>query len=201
MPRIRAASIDEHKALTRRALLDAAKDLIQEAGTAEIPLGEVAMAAGVGRTTLYDYFTDRDDMIATLVEEELPIVISELIDSVPANQPVDHRLAELAAVTVEFVASDPVYGVILHREAGRMGVDAQERIRDSHAQLSTEMAGLYMHGVRQGIFTEMPPQMAGRLIQDTIMSAAKTLIADDGTLGTPVVTDSLRAFLIKGLAR
>ena len=30
--------------------------------------GEIALAAGVGRTTLYDYFTDRDDLIATLVE-------------------------------------------------------------------------------------------------------------------------------------
>ena len=43
MPRIRAASIDEHKAITREALLDAAKSLIEEAGTAYIPLGEVAL--------------------------------------------------------------------------------------------------------------------------------------------------------------
>ena len=55
-------------------------------------------------------------MIATLVEEELPHVISELIESVPNTQSVDRRLADLAAVTVEFVASDPVFGVILHRE-------------------------------------------------------------------------------------
>ena len=75
MPRIRAASIDEHKALTKRALLDAAQALIRESGTADLPLGEIAIAAGVGRTTLYDYFDDRDDLIATLVEDELPGVV------------------------------------------------------------------------------------------------------------------------------
>ena len=200
MPRIRAASIDEHKAITREALLDAAKNLIEEAGTAEIPLGEVALAAGVGRTTLYDYFSDRDDMIATLVEAQLPNVISDLIESVSTNQTVDVRLAEIASRTVEFVASDPVFGVILHREAGRMSVDAQERIRESHAQLSSEMAQLYLEGIASGLFTPMPPQMAGRLIQDTIMSAAKTLIADDGTLGAEGVTKALRGFLLRGLA-
>ena len=200
MPRIRAASIDEHKAITREALLGAAKSLIEDAGTAEIPLGEVALAAGVGRTTLYDYFSDRDDMIASLVEEELPHVISDLIETVSTNQSVDRRLVELASRTVEFVASDPVFGVILHREAGRMSFDAQVRIRDSHAQLSTEMAGLYMRGVAEGVFVPMPPQMAGRLIPDTIMSAAKTLITDDGSLGAKTVTDSLAVFLLGGLA-
>ena len=68
MPRIRATSIDEHKALTRASLLASAKSLIADAGTAEIPLGEIALASGVGRTTLYDYFVDRDDLIATMVE-------------------------------------------------------------------------------------------------------------------------------------
>ena len=53
MPRIRAASIDEHKAITREALLGAVKKMIQDAGTAEISLGEVALAAGVGRTTRF----------------------------------------------------------------------------------------------------------------------------------------------------
>ena len=36
-------------------------------------------ASGVGRTTLYDYFVDRDDLIATMVEAELPGVIDDLI--------------------------------------------------------------------------------------------------------------------------
>ena len=199
MPRIRASSIDEHKAITRQALLDAAKELIAEAGTAEVPLGDVAFAAGVGRTTLYDYFSDRDDMIATLVEAELPHVIDELIGSIPAEGPVDKRLAALAAGTVEFVATDPVLGIILHREAGRMSLEAQGRILDSHSQLSAEMAKLYVQGVDEGHFKPMPPQLAGRLIQDTIMSAAKTLIDSDGRIDSETVTESGTAFLLDGL--
>ncbi|MEA1904252.1 MAG: TetR/AcrR family transcriptional regulator [Actinomycetota bacterium] len=201
MPRIRAASIDEHKALTRRALLAAAKDLIDEVGTAEISLGEVALAAGVGRTTFYDYFSDRDDVIASLVEEELPGVLNDVINSVPKNLGTADRLIELAIKTVEFVATDRVYGVILHQEVGRMGLEAQDRIKDSHEELSSEMAGLYMRGVREGIFAEMPPMLAGRLIQDTIMSAARVLI-DTGSDPKNVesITAGLKGFLIGGLS-
>jgi AcrR family transcriptional regulator len=197
VPKIRAASIDEHKELTRRSLLDAAFRVIDEAGTAEVPLGEIALAAGVGRTTFYDYFDDRDDVIASLVEEKLPDVIAGLIESVPDELDIPERLARLASATVEFVATDRVFGVILHREAGRMGSEAQDRIKRSHAQLATELASIYMTGVSEGVFREMPPYLAGRLIQDTIMSAARALIEDDTR--RKEVTDGVEAFLLGGL--
>lgn len=198
MPRIQAASIREQRALTRRALLDAARDLIAEAGTAQIPLGEVALAAGVGRTTFYEYFSSRDDVIAALVEEQLPRVVSELIASVPEDQPVERRLAELACRTVEFVANDRVCGIILHREVGRMGQEAQQRIGRSHAELSSELTELYARGVDQGVFRRLPPELAAGLIQDTIMSAARVLIQSEADIEE--VTEGLRSFLLGGLA-
>ena len=199
MPRIRAASIDEHKALTRAALLDSAWRLIADAGTAEVPLGEIALSAGVGRTTFYDYFDDRDDVIASLVEEKLPGVINDLIGSIPANLDTGTRLARLASKTVEFVATDQVFGVILHREAGRMGLEAQRRIRLSHSQLATELASIYQEGVAKGVFRAMPDYLAGRLIQDTIMSAARALIDDETRRGE--VTRTVEEFLLGGLGK
>jgi AcrR family transcriptional regulator len=201
MPRIRATSIDEHKALTRSALIESAKELIAAAGTAEVPLGEVAMAAGVGRTTLYDYFTDRDDLIATMVEEELPGVVDDLISTSSRIGPAQLRLADLAVRTVEFVVNDPVLGLILHREVGRMGLEAQQRIRAAHSNLADAMVGLYYEGVENGEFRSMPPELAGRLIQDTIMSAARTVIssrAPEDMIG--LVTGHLRRFLVGGLS-
>lgn len=200
MPRIRAASIDEHKALIRVSLLASAKALIAEAGTAEIPLGEIALAAGVGRTTLYDYFTDRDDLIATLVEEELPGVIDDLILTTSPSGSAGERLADLAGRTVEFVASDPVLGLILHREVGRMGLEAQKRIRSAHSNLAGAMIDLYFEGVETGEFRPMPPELAGRLIQDTIMSAAKAVItAPNPQERIETVAEQLRLFLLGGL--
>jgi len=197
MPKIRAATIDEHKELTRGALLDAARRLIDEAGTAEVSLGEIALSAGVGRTTLYDYFDDRDDVIASMVEDNLPDVIAELIASIPDGLDTSARLATLASRTVQFVATDRVFGVILHREAGRMGNEAQKRIRHSHSQLSTELASIYKRGVTEGVFRPLPGYLAGRLIQDTIMSAARALIDDDTRLLE--VTQGVEAFLLGGL--
>jgi AcrR family transcriptional regulator len=85
MPRIRAETIEAHKALTRSDIVDAAHEILAEMGSADISLAEVAHAAGIGRTTLYEYFRDKDDLIASLVEERLPVVVDEMIESVSAG--------------------------------------------------------------------------------------------------------------------
>lgn len=200
MPRIRAENIESHKALTRREILEAAHSLLAEAGSAEISVAEVAHEAGIGRTTLYEYFRDRDDLIASLVEETLPEVVVDIIAGVPASSPPAERLAELALATVRFVVSDPVLGLILHRELPRLSRDAQERILDAHADLSVEMVGAYRAGVDAGRFRPVPSDIAGRFIQDLIMAAARVLIdAPAPEIRLPEVETELVAFLFGGL--
>lgn len=199
MPRIRADSIIEHKELTRRAILDSAEALIAELGTAEIPLGHLTSKAGIGRTTFYDYFVDRDDVIASLVEEELPSVIDGLIAGVETES-LPHRLVDLVVAMVAFIVDNPVLGVILHREVPRLGLEAQHRIMTAHAELSREIATVYHSGVDDGVLRKLDFELVGRLFQDVIMSAAKTVIAskDPHDRAATVIAD-IRAFLLRGL--
>jgi AcrR family transcriptional regulator len=198
MPRIRAENIEAHKAMTRREILDAAHDLIAEIGSADISLAEVAGAVGIGRTTLYEYFRDKDDLIASMVEERLPEVIDALIAKTAGDDVVE-RLRSLAVATVEFIVEDRVLGLILHRELPRLSQDAQDRIRLTHQDLASEMVGLYLTGVREGTFVAMAPDIAGRLMNELIMAAAKVLIvAPDPMARLDEVTSAMSRFLLGG---
>ncbi|HLT97191.1 MAG TPA: TetR/AcrR family transcriptional regulator [Acidimicrobiia bacterium] len=201
MPRIRAETIAEHKEMTRRQVLEAAQELIAEVGSAEISFGEIASAVGIGRTTLYEYFADRDDVIASLVEEELPGVVEGLLAGLSAEMDPAQQLAEVAERTVRFVATDPVLGLILHREVGRLTAEAQRRIRDAHTDLITGVASIYARGVEKGSLHPMPVDLAGRFIQDTVMSAARAVIsAADPDSRLPEIVAGMRRFLLHGLA-
>ncbi|MDH4116370.1 MAG: TetR/AcrR family transcriptional regulator [Acidimicrobiia bacterium] len=198
MPRIRADNIEAHKALTRREILDAAHDLIAEVGSADIALGDVAAEVGIGRTTLYEYFRDKDDLIAAMVEERLPEVVQDLINQSAAGD-VKERIRDLAVSTVQFIVDDRVLGLILHRELPRLTQDAQDRIRASHQDLAMHMTGLYMQGVREGRFRAFAPDIAGRFMNDVILSAAKILIvAPDPNARLEEVTSSMVEFLFGG---
>jgi AcrR family transcriptional regulator len=197
MPRIRASSIEEHKVFTRRQILEAARTLLAETGNGDLNFGDLAAVAGIGRTTLYEYFRDRDDLIASLVEDALPGVITGLVGRMDRRKSPDELLLDLAELVVEFVATDPVLGVILHREVPRLSGNAQDRIRLAHTDLSAAMMGTYQSAVAAGRFRPIAPDLAGRLIQDTIMSAARAVISAPNRLAE--VTSELRAFLSGGL--
>lgn len=200
MPRIRADSIAAHKVLTRRDILDAAYELISETGTADISLAEVALVVGIGRTTLYEYFRHKDDLIATLVEDRLPEVVSDMLGDVGTEVAIPDKLQRLAERTVEFVVADPVLGVILHRELPRLSAEAQARIRTSHRELAGAMTRLYRDGVESGLFRPMAADLAGRLINDTMMAAAKVLIdAANPRERLDEVLESMGTFLVAGL--
>lgn len=71
MPRIKATTVAEHRELQRRAVLDAARELL--ASTGEAPsLAAAGARAGLARSSVYAYFSSREDLLAAVVDEVLP---------------------------------------------------------------------------------------------------------------------------------
>lgn len=200
MPRIRAENIEAHKEQTRRHVLAAAHDMLAETGSARVDLAELAHRAGIGRTTLYEYFRDRDDLVASLVEERLPRVVAVAIAAAPGLRP-EERLGGLAEAFLRFVVDDRALGLILHRELPRLSEVAQDRIRLAHLELSIEMGRVYRDGVASGVFRPMAQDLAGRFLQDIVMAAARVLLATaDPHARLPEVAAEMRAFLAGGFA-
>ncbi len=200
MPRIRAANIEEHKEMTRRQILDAARELFRVEGYHQTSLGDVANHVGIGRTTFYEYFTDKEDLLCSLVEETLPEIIEGLISAVPPDLSPAERLSELAKGMVEFVSTDAMLGRVLHTDASRLSPRAQLRVRAAHGEFAAEFMRIYQEGVATGTLRSLPPDLAGRFLQDLMMSAARSLIAlQDPTQRLPEVVDSMVSFLLHGL--
>ncbi|QYC38285.1 Fatty acid metabolism regulator protein [Nonomuraea coxensis DSM 45129] len=71
MPRIRASTVAEHRAVQHRALLDAAREILAETGRPPT-LTLVAARAGLARPSLYQYFRSSEDLLNALVEDVFP---------------------------------------------------------------------------------------------------------------------------------
>lgn len=201
MPRIRAASIAEHKMITRALILDKAQDLFATWGYEDTSFGDIAAEVGMGRTTLYDYFKDKDDLLASLVEETLPPTIRDLISRIPAKTTPTERLQHLVVVTLEFLATEPTLGRLLHREIHKLSDSARQRVAIAHQSLAREFVETYRAGVETGDLKRLPPGLAGRFLNDMIMSAAQALIdADDPGAALPTVAGAMTDLLFNGLA-
>lgn len=77
MPRINAETLVEHRAQQRRAILDAARALLAEAGsgggTGAPSLAEVGRRTGLARTSLYQYFSSREALLDAVIADVFPM--------------------------------------------------------------------------------------------------------------------------------
>jgi AcrR family transcriptional regulator len=71
VPRIVAATIAEHRRIQRKAILDAARDLLAETGQAP-SLAAVGKRAGLARSSVYEYVKSKEDLMAAVVADVFP---------------------------------------------------------------------------------------------------------------------------------
>lgn len=184
---------------TRDALFEAAKELFREYGYARVSHADITAEAGIGRTTFYEYFTSKEDLLVQLVERDLPALIDEILGSVDAALPPDIRLRELTVRVVEFVGTDHI-GLILHTEVPKLSLESQAAIAKSHNGLATEFMDIYRSGVSRGLFREMPPMLAGRLIESTMMTGGRVVMdLADPKAHVHAIADATAGFLVNAL--
>lgn len=134
MPRIRAATVAEHRAAQLRALLDAGRRIVAETGRPPT-LSGVAAAAGLARSSVYEYFSSADDLLAALVEDITPRWAARVRAEVSqADSPADAVLAYVHANLAQVAEGE--HAIIAALATIAPGHVTGERARAMHEALS-----------------------------------------------------------------
>ena len=64
-----SGSYQAHRERQRRRILAAAEELFDIRGIDRVPVADIVAAAGIRASTLYEYFSNKDEIVWTLVEE------------------------------------------------------------------------------------------------------------------------------------
>ncbi|MEU5915897.1 TetR/AcrR family transcriptional regulator [Streptomyces sp. NPDC047141] len=83
---------------TRTRLVDAARDLMRTAGLARTTTKEIARAAGCSEAALYKYFSSKEELFLTVLNERLP-QLGGLLGTLahdPGGRTVEENLVEVA---------------------------------------------------------------------------------------------------------
>jgi AcrR family transcriptional regulator len=153
----------EHRRARREDLVAAAVEAVRRVGP-ELGVDDVARSAGVSKTVIYRYFSDKDELIDAVLERiAQTILLPRLLGELAADHP-DERTA-LRAVVAAFVAlieDDPELYRFGYAQAGRSGradlvADAERVVgqaleehlaaRLAEAGLPTEPATTWAYGV------------------------------------------------------
>jgi AcrR family transcriptional regulator len=134
------------KARTRQRLVAAALDVIADRGEA-FSISEVAERAGVSNGTFYNYFDDREDLLAAIVPEALVAFADESALAVRDDDPAV-RFATITSLALARATVDPErWRVLMRLGAAQTAALGGEPLRHLRADLDVgRAAGRFASG-------------------------------------------------------
>jgi AcrR family transcriptional regulator len=146
VPRINAATVAEHRARQRSAILAATRELLAE-GRTEVPsLAEVARRTGLARPSIYQYFSSREDLLDAVIADMFPRWSAYVTGRMAREAAPGARAMAYVEANLHLVARGDHAIVRGLAEAGR-GEAMAEPSRELHEQLRTPLvAALTEHG-------------------------------------------------------
>lgn len=100
MPRIAAPTVAQHRAAQRAALLRAGEEALLEAGLAGVSPRSVCERAGLARSSFYDYFPSRDDLLVAIAIDAIERWDAEIAEALADVAPGRARLTAFVDATM-----------------------------------------------------------------------------------------------------
>ncbi|GCE75775.1 TetR/AcrR family transcriptional regulator [Cellulomonas biazotea] len=152
MPKIIGGSLHEHREQTRSKLFAALSALMAERGFDAITLAEIAQAAGVGRTAVYNHFPDKESLLLGFITHETEQYTASLqrsLDDIddPVEQLRTYVRQQASLTRVYHVAPGPELRSVLSR-------GAQQRVREHVVLVEQILRGILAAGIDAGVFPE-----------------------------------------------
>ncbi|WP_426998087.1 TetR/AcrR family transcriptional regulator [Pseudarthrobacter sp. N5] len=170
MPRITAANNAAQRAETRRRILTAFGELLFTHGLPGLTMTDVARHAGVGRTAVYNYYADIEELLISYALEETERFLAELRDSLHGLENPVERLALYVRAQVEDLARrhlppGPAMGAVL-------SPGSFAKLADHVGELSVLLQDILREGMAQGYLPEADVEQQAQLVHGTLSSSA-----------------------------
>jgi AcrR family transcriptional regulator len=133
-------------------------------GFQETSMREIAEAAGLGKSTLYDYFKTKDDILVYYFEDQLSDLTEAAQKITMQNKSADKRLREVVKMHLEFLQANKSLFMKLSMEAQRLKPDSQKPIQVKRHTYQDLIRALIDEGIREGAFRKVDSLLAARIL-------------------------------------
>ncbi|WP_026473921.1 TetR/AcrR family transcriptional regulator [Alkaliflexus imshenetskii] len=101
---------------TRSAILDASRDLFARFGYKKTTMEDIAMALRKGKSSLYYYFKNKEEIFQAVIEMEAELLYDKLKDVVRSDRDPANKLRDYVIVRMETVAGLENYQKVLKED-------------------------------------------------------------------------------------
>ena len=150
-------------------------------GFHETSMREIAEAAELGKSSLYDYFKTKDEILVYFFEDQLNNLTNEAQKVALQNLSADKRLRQIMEIHIESLQANKNLFLKLTQESQRLRPQSQKQVQEKRYAYQDLVRALIDEGIREGIFRKVNSLLAARLL----ISGMSSVIYGSRSTGTP----------------
>jgi AcrR family transcriptional regulator len=165
----------------RHEIFNATVHLFVEKGFNETSMREIAEAASMGKSSIYDYFKTKDDVLLWFIEDEVIDLTAAAREIAGQPLPAIERLRQVMRRHLELLIASKELYIRLSFEVQRLSIQSQKRIQTCRHAYQDLIQQLIEDGIREGTFRPINSLLVARLM---ITAMTPTVFTSRPT-GTP----------------
>jgi AcrR family transcriptional regulator len=165
---------EEEQNRRRKEIFDASVHLFLDKGFYETSMHEIAKAAGIGKSTLYDYFETKDEILVSYFEDAIQAITKRAGEILQQDLDIPEKLRRIMQMHLEYLVDSKQIFLRLSLEAQRLSAESQEKIQIKRHAYQDMIRALIEEGIRQKIFRPVNPLFAARMIFSLLSIAVFT---------------------------
>ncbi len=183
---------EEEQAKRRHGIFHQVVNIFLKKGFQETSMREIAEAAGLGKSTLYDYFKTKEDILVYFFEDQLSDMTEEAQRIAMQNLPADKRLRQVMETYIENLQANKSLFLKMSFESQRLKAESQKQIQDKRHAYQDMVRALIDEGIREGVFRKVNSLLAARML----VSGMAPIVFGSRFTGTPqeMLKDTLDIF-------
>ena len=170
--------------------------VLQERGIGGITMGEIAERLGMTKGSLYYYFEDKDDLLYQCHMRAMEVSLRALAETANGLPP-DVRLRRVLITHTRGITEE-VYGAVVQTDIESLSPARRRRYVAKRDRFERGMREIIAHGVRDKVFREVDPKLAGFVMLGAINWISKWY-SPDGPWSSPEIAEQFADFLLAAL--
>lgn len=164
----------EQQASRRLEIMNHALGLFHKQGVEKTSMREIAQAAHMGKSSLYDYFTSKDEIVVYAVEEAIKSNIQQAKSITDTELSHEQRIRQIMQMNLSFTAKYLSLLAWLGSEGRFMDEENRSRIANVRHTYQDIVQTMIQDGIDAGSFHTNDPALATRLLINSMLSIAYT---------------------------
>lgn len=152
---------EREKRMRQQEILKAARELFVSKGYRETTLEEIAHQAEFGKGTLYNYFTNKDEIFHAIIDQSIEETIGIAREAAASKGGIREKLTSFALQTIRYVKENGELLHIIYHELHRSATPenrpkVHDMFRRAHSVWGS-LGGILQEGIDAGVVRRRDP--------------------------------------------